>query len=455
MLVLFFTYGQLYQYLEKTPILGISLGHHRFLLPAFALLAFLGLWWIIRRARDMESATAILNLTSAVLVVMAGAQIVGYQLQAARGGQAARSMAGAIEPLPVEPGRALPDVYYIILDGYARGDVLRRELGFDNTPFLDELQRMGFYVAECSRSNYASTNPSLASSLNFSYLPELHDVLAMQGIQTQDYRVLIKHSLVRSLLEQAGYTTVSFDTGYDWTTLSDAGLYLGEPGVPTELQSLAPFETMLIKSTAALALTEWMEMQEIARLDALNYPFAGHISRQLFLLSQLPLIPEYDRPTFTFAHILIPHVPYVFAPDGSIRTDPGFYGTDLAGAVNWEYFVEGYTGQIQFVNGRMVEILRMVLSTSDTPPIILLQGDHGFLGSGGPSGQASILSAYYVPDGVRRLLYPDITPVNSFRAVFDGFFGTDYGLLEDLVYSDEVAGPVPETSDACLCPAAR
>ena len=63
-----------------------------------------------------------------------------------------------------------PDIYYIILDAYGRSDVLQTTYGIDNSVFLSQLQELGFYVAECSMSNYAQTELSLSSSLNLNYL---------------------------------------------------------------------------------------------------------------------------------------------------------------------------------------------------------------------------------------------------------------------------------------------
>ena len=65
---------------------------------------------------------------------------------------------------------SLPDVYFIVLDGYARADVLQNDLNLDNSPFLDALRKRQFYVADCSMSNYAQTEQSFASSLNMMYL---------------------------------------------------------------------------------------------------------------------------------------------------------------------------------------------------------------------------------------------------------------------------------------------
>jgi hypothetical protein len=53
----------------------------------------------------------------------------------------------------------------------------------------------------------------------------------------------------------------------------------------------------------------------------------------------------------------------------------------------------------------------------------------------------SILNAYYFPNEEYNLLYPSITPVNSFRVIFNTFFGTDLPLLEDKNYYASYASP--------------
>jgi hypothetical protein len=94
----------------------------------------------------------------------------------------------------------------------------------------------------------------------------------------------------------------------------------------------------------------------------------------------------------------------------------------------------------------MIDILRSIIESSDDPPIIVLQGDHGLR----QENLLEILSAYHLPEGVDAGLYPSISPVNSFRVVFDGYFGTDYGLIDDLSFAGDSTRPEPETSPACL-----
>ena len=201
---------------------------------------------------------------------------------------------------------------------------------------------------------------------------------------------------------------------------------------------------MWLKSTALLLFND-LDVKTRVVDDAIqSHPYSDHIEKQLFVLQALPSIAADRDPTFTFSHILIPHVPYVFGADGTILTDPGYYSGDMAGPVNEEYLQKGYTGEIAFLNSRLVTILAEILDQSDTPPIIVLMGDHGVR----DANRAKNFFAVYLPDGAEKVLYPSITPVNIFRIIFDQYFGTSYGLLPDITYTDDgQVIPVPETCE--------
>jgi len=112
---------------------------------------------------------------------------------------------------------------------------------------------------------------------------------------------------------------------------------------------------------------------------------------------------------------------------------------------DYEYdeFIEGYRNQLAFVNKRLQIAIDEILLQSSHPPIIIVQADHG------PDARLdfgwkiqntylpermSILNAYYFPDQDYEALYEDITPVNTFRIIFNNYFGTDYELLGDKSY---------------------
>jgi len=110
----------------------------------------------------------------------------------------------------------------------------------------------------------------------------------------------------------------------------------------------------------------------------------------------------------------------------------GFMGTH-------EEYVSGYSSEVGYLNQRLIKVIDSILTRSDQPPIIIIQGDHGpgnYFNMIEASNTClrerySILNAYYFPDNDYTALYPTITPVNSFRVVFNQYFGTNLDLLED------------------------
>ena len=103
-----------------------------------------------------------------------------------------------------------------------------------------------------------------------------------------------------------------------------------------------------------------------------------------------------------------------------------------------------YTDEIFYLNKRIEEVVDDILENSPTEPVIIIQGDHG-----SRSGYhlveyetPGILNAYYLPEYCRSGLYPTITPVNTFRMVFNSCLGADFDLLEDKIYRDQFGGPI-------------
>ncbi len=402
------------------------LGRHRYLLPLYGLVLAVGLGLVFSR-RSVSALTPFVNLAAIVAVALPLLQIGGYTVSAtlaAQGAQASDRDSSFLASLPADR----PDIYYIILDTYTRADILQTDYEFDNQPFLDELRQMGFYVANCSMSNYASTELSLSSSLNFDYLenlaPEFKHMETLANDLKTSMSELMRHSRVRSDLKKIGYKTVAFETGYSWSSMTDADTYLVPGGTNAPTAGLRLFELMLLRNTAALPLLDYQQTH-IGMKTSSGIPYYNeHIQRELYKLAELPSLSPLSSPKFVFAHILIPHGPFVFAPDGSIRTDVRFY-ENTGQAVDAQFEREGYVGQTEYINQRILPILREILAQSKQPPVIIIQGDHGL-------GKMGILNAYYLPGaGQATALYPSISPVNSFRVIFNAYFGTNYSPLDD------------------------
>lgn len=440
----FFSYGHLYEWL-KAAGLGASVARHRYLAPVFLAGLAAGVWWVIRQARAPERATAVLNLVALAALAFPTFTLGSWALASLRGTLPAPAASTTLS-LP-EAGRP-PDVIYIIVDGYARHDTLERVFELDNEPFLDFLRERGFFIADDSRSNYAQTGLSLASSLNLDYIDRLLPAGGADTSGRESVWNLIRRNEVRRQLESLGYLTVAFSTGLAGTEWTDADLYYTAGAVDEDLGLVGanPFEGMLIQ-TSLLRLISDGVVALPRFLPDVRYPYEVHRTRIRNIFDRLQDLPSTDQPKFVFAHIISPHPPFVFAADGSPVT-PGvpftLRFTFDAGDPSHEDYLSGYRAQTLFVNRELEKVIEAILASAPVPPVILIQGDHGpDSGSGRMSyvqERMTNLNALLIPGGSDSFR-PGLTPVNSFRIVFNEVFGGDYPILDDRVLYSEYASP--------------
>jgi hypothetical protein len=175
-----------------------------------------------------------------------------------------------------------------------------------------------------------------------------------------------------------------------------------------------------------------------------------------YIFDKVPEMAEISSPTFVFAHLIAPHPPFVFGAYGEPvqpnRQFSGAEGSDFLslGGTTGEY-IRDYKRQLIYTNEKTKEMIDRIISNSPEPPVIILQSDHG------PASaldwenisntdlslkeRMCILNAYYLPDCDHAQLYDEITPVNTFRVVFNQYFGTEYGLLRDQSYFSTMRRP--------------
>ena len=331
----------------------------------------------------------------------------------------------AIEGVPesIPSQITTPDIYYIILDGYGRADMLQAVHGFDNSMFIGALEERGFVVASASESNYVRTILSLSSSLNMQYLDDLSVAMGDSDLWWPAQGVL-KHSEMRSVLERWGYKTVFFANNGQFSDIRDGDFY--ETPFPIQLDS---FSGLFVSQT---------NLSPLADIDLLGISKPSYETHRRIILYDFDRLPEIAKiagPKYVFVHIIAPHPPYVFDHLGTPLDPP--YPFTLA--------VEsptGYIEQLQFINQKVLATIDGILANSEAPPIIIIQGDHG---SGTRTDhnslentclyeRFSILNAYYLPGVPKDSVPMDLSPVNSFRFLFNTYFDTDLALLPNRQY---------------------
>jgi len=434
-LLLFFSYGHVYNTLRSFE-LGFTLGRHRYLLPAWIVVGAGVAWLIWKGGSDSPGLSGALTLGLGVALLIPLVRILSFQI-------GWNSVSAANLPLLDNlEGDPLPDIYYIVLDAYTSGSVLLDIYEFDNEPFLNRLREMGFYVANCSQSNYAQTELSMAATLNMKYLDELIDESNSDRSQLWP---LLRHSAVRLLFEDMGYNTVALETGYYWSEWEDADMYLAPDRGPME--GMNAYESTLLRSTVAWALIDALPALPAFLVRDLDRSADAHRERLLFVLEKLEQLPDQADPIFVFAHIVSPHRPFVFDASGNPTDDDYDWSPSEIGL---DQYRAGYREQVQYVNGRLEQILEQIIDQSDPPPIIVIQGDHG-PEEGSATDRMSILNALYLGGSESNASDSKITPVNTFRLVLNDRFDASLPLLEDISYFSIYNDPFnySEVSNEC------
>ena len=427
-LILFFSYGHFSSLhgLWKTINIGdFVIGPHKVFLTIWGIIFLLGAYFSIRTHRNLNTFTSLLNVVAVSLVVMSFINVGVYTFRSG--------------PIPwhnniteareagtptVESLQKPPDIYYIILDSYPSSSTIAEAYNYNNHEFYDYLTEKGFLVASESHSNYALTFLSLASSLNMDYVNNLADIT---GVESRDRTIpyqMIKKSKVMKFLKSRGYKFIHFGSGWGATNqnrFADLDIRYGR---------FSEYSAALIQTTMAGPFV-------------LNFLQEDHAQKVLSVFSRLAELPTVGGPKFIFAHIVSPHPPYVFGINGEPVPQINF---KMLGEV-WEQ-KELYLNQLIFINKKVEMLVDELLSKSEVPPIIILQADHGTATTFYPEGtdywasptrdmlreRLGIFNAYYLPQGGNRLLYDSITPVNTFRLIFNYYFGTNYESLGDQNY---------------------
>lgn len=418
--LLFFRYGQAFDYVWAAKWYAASADVHHAVATAFIALTVVVLGVLRFTRRNIEGLSTAVGVFSIVLVCMGLVQTVAALVEGGLPDPAVASKPRA--PMITEERADLPDIYYIILDGYARNDKLASIYKHDNHGFTEGLKERGFYVAENSRSNYMITHMSLAATLNMRYLP------ARVGKSKRPFYKLIQKNEAARYLQSKGYRYIHFCTAYGGTETSD----IADDTVrllPEILQN--EFMSVLLGTTA---------------LSAAEPSLAD---MNLFLMDQVQKVPERAGPTFAFMHLVLPHNPYVFMRDGTVRADVpmSFQLTEKTGAWSAK---DKYIDQLVYVNTRVLEIVDAILRKSPNPPIIIIQSDHGsgtsyHRGKGWETAffdeRTANLNAWYAPPGVTARLTPRMHSVNTFRLLFSELFDAQLPELERKVFATYFSKP--------------
>ena len=264
------------------------------------------------------------------------------------------------------------------------------------------------------------------------YLDEVARRLGGDSRDQKPVSRMLRHNKVREALEGLGYDVYAFETGYRRTEWEDADEFM----VLRQWEATA-FEALYLEALGLNPVTRFLVSKGV--LDEMP-GYAAHRNRILYAYEQVASLESGGRPKFVFFHVILPHPPFVFDAQGeSVKGFKPFEmrdGNQFNGSPS-EY-VDGYSQQVDFTARLSLQLATTIIDEAERPVVMLIQADHGpgaRLDWNAPERsdtreRMGILNAYYAPLAYPDL-YPSISPVNSFRVIFNRYFDYELPLLPD------------------------
>jgi len=295
--------------------------------------------------------------------------------------------------------KKLPNIYFIVFDGYTSFKSLRDFWNYDNVGIKQFLTSKGFMVADNCVTPYSETEKCIGAYLNMNLIKKIQK---SQVYNTYSLLNNIKRNRTTNLLSSYGYQIVNLSI-FD---------LLNKPRYYTF------FEVQDIFGNSALSIVN----KVIRKYSGIsNYATYENLMISQILLKgdELPC----EQPFFIYAHFMLPHPAYDFNRYGLRQ-----YSHDTISLEKMEYLE-----QILFAN-RMIRIfVNRILTKDKTKPIIVIQGDHGFRNLSDTTAKAqnteahSLLNAIYLSN-YSKTYYDHKTlenPLNNFRGIFKTIFNLD------------------------------
>ncbi|MDQ5963735.1 MAG: hypothetical protein QG629_818 [Patescibacteria group bacterium] len=347
-----------------------------------------------------------------------------------------------------------PNIYYIVFDRYANDETLKDVYKFDNSKMLQTLQDQGFYTRDKAYSNYPFTMQSIGSTLRMQYHTDLYTQFKDSAQPFQAgfaYRTFLDNPPAMAELKKNGYTYNAVSSWWDFTRKSPSANH--EPSQSYRLRVMgktfwaSDLQRDIINRSALSPLL--LKGITIGGFPIIQYDLDRNFEQIFHLqMSELEKIvassQQSKTPQVTFAHVLLPHDPYLFMPDGSrVEYDGERTDKDVD-----EY--TKYKNQLEYANSNLAKLVKNI-RTEDPNAVVLLQTDEGpypkefrgiqnakryytplLLDSAKMKYKYGSLASYYLPGVTSDEAAKNMTShVNAFRFVLRHYLGYDLPNLPD------------------------
>jgi hypothetical protein len=327
--------------------------------------------------------------------------------------EAVRATNGIVLEKPAE----LFPIYWFLFDGYARDDVLADLYDFDNSPFLNELEDLGFNINHEANANFSNTVlviPSLMEMENLGAIDSKSALSIYNDRSPAHWR--FEESAFASLLEGIGYE------GLELSSYRSSSLM-------TRVFPVAYYE-----STGFTALPPRFQPWRGSALT-------GFVENMEDTAAQVGA-----RNSLVFSYNFPPHPPYLFNSTGVAPGASPLQPIEKTRREDWKD-VNGYIGQLEYVNSQLLPTVTRIIEESPVDPLIIIVSDHGTASNWNDGRFSStpnealfyerigILSAIHAPAQCDSNVFDESDALmNMFSLVLNSCFGADIPLHPNDVY---------------------
>jgi hypothetical protein len=420
-LSIYFFFGAFHDTIKNT---GSFLSSYTILLPAI-LGSILLLWFLLKKsARQLKFQKFIIVL----LMVLTLLELTHLLIQVSTNSGKKNNLSG--EPVALSTitcSNSFPDVYFIIFDGYTSSGILNQEFNYNNSYLDSALVSNGFEVAMRASSNYNVTPYSLSATLNLNYLKP---GLESSPITSKDFLQAIetfKTTNVPQFFFRHGYRILNFGC-FDLEGAPSPTIPYFEDFTIAQVDNQTLFSR--IKRDIGFNflnrkfLFGWFDPSSDYQRGKQYHLFRNeHNMRKL--KEEIESIDSSRK--FVYAHLMLPHEPFYLKEDGSFQPDSLIINNTID-------LKEGYVHQVKYTNSLIFDLMQSFQKGIKKPKIVIIMGDHGYRFYGKKIvdlREFPILNSYHFPGGAPKGFNDSISPVNSFRLIFNQYFCQDLPYLID------------------------
>jgi hypothetical protein len=306
-------------------------------------------------------------------------------------------------------------IFWIILDERPSSLVLNELWGYKDTTFRNGLESLGFTVYDSCISNYNFSPFSIASTTYGAMLP----IAGRQDLSHEQWFILgdrIRHSPVINFLRKQEYKTCILS----FMGSETKKIYFADEG------EIVTYHGAIVRSSVLDVLLSQFENRRAVSLGFYNWEIIDSVH------SLLNPISKNDQRIFVYAHLIMPHGPYI-PLENKI--------TERKGILYELKDDQAFLSHVKYTDSTILDLFHKGLdgmsADQRSNTLIILQADHGprFLEYGGKDlrwrSSFGILNAVLWPKNSKGKFYHGMSSVNTFRILLRDVWGINLRTLKD------------------------